>query len=168
YGATAYAPGNGYTYAKFPTWRASVRALAALFNRYWDDGYRKVGSTSARWLGAREGSARHQRYLDNIVAAMTILPDDARPAVTRLSVPSKRPGHVRIRWSAADNRGVTGYQVKHRKGSHPWSARESLTAGRTVLALGTGTWTIAVRATDAAGNWSPWRWKTVKVHATQH
>ena len=30
YGATRYAPGNGYTYAKFPTWRAGVRAYTAL------------------------------------------------------------------------------------------------------------------------------------------
>ena len=101
YGATAYAPGNGYTYAKFPTWRASVRALCALFHRYWNDGYRTVGSTSARWLGTRQGSKRHLRYLNNIVAAMTILPDDSRPVVTRLSVPVQERGGRR--------RQVVGY-----------------------------------------------------------
>ena len=66
-------------------------------------------------------------------------------------------------WRGTDNRGVTGYQVMHRKGSHPWSAREDM-AGRTkVFTLSTGTWTIAVRAKDAAGNWSAWRKDTVKV-----
>ena len=57
YGATPYAPGNGYTYARFPTWRASVRALCALFKRYWHDGYRNVGTTSAHWLGARPAAS---------------------------------------------------------------------------------------------------------------
>ena len=38
YGATPYAPGNGYTYAKFPTWRAGVRAYVHLLKRYWNDG----------------------------------------------------------------------------------------------------------------------------------
>ena len=163
YGATPYAPGNGYTYANFPTWKASVRALCALFKRYWNDGYRTVGTTSARWLGARVGSKRHLRYLNNIVGAMTILPDDARPAVTRLSVPSKSRAAVTVRWSATDNRGVTGYQIKRRKHAHSWSARTGLTSRSTVLTLRSGTWTIAVRARDAAGNWSAWRKDTVKV-----
>jgi hypothetical protein len=163
YGATPYAPGNGYTYANFPTWKASVRALAALFRRYWNDGYRTVGETSARWLGTRQGSKRHLRYLNNIVGAMTILPDDARPAVTRLAVPAKSGADVTVRWSATDNRGVTGYQVKRRKHSHPWSGRTDVSTRAMVLTLATGTWTIAVRARDAAGNWSPWRKDTVKV-----
>jgi hypothetical protein len=163
YGATPYAPGNGYTYAKFPTWKASVRALAALFRRYWNSGYRTVGSTSARWLGTRQGSKRHLRYLNNIVAAMTILPDDSNPTVTRLALPSKSGPDVLVRWSATDNRGVTGYQVKRRKGSHAWSAPSAQTARSTVLTLNSGTWTIAVRARDAAGNWSAWRKDTVKV-----
>ncbi len=163
YGATRYAPGNGYTYAKFPTWRAGVRAYTALLARYWRHGYRSVSKVSARWLGTHEGSKRHLRYLTNIVEAMGILPDDARPVVTRLSVPSSSPAPVTVRWRATDNRGVTGYQIRHRKGSRPWSAREEV-AGRTkVLALAPGTWTIAVRARDSAGNWSAWRKDTVKV-----
>jgi hypothetical protein len=163
YGATPYAPGNGYTYAKFPTWRASVRALCALFRRYWNDGYRSVGRTSARWLGTRVGSKRHLRYLNNITGAMTILPDDARPVMTRLAVPSKSGTDVAISWSASDNRGVTGYEIKRRRGSHPWSAPAALTTSSTHLTLRAGTWTIAVRARDAAGNSSAWRMDTVKV-----
>jgi hypothetical protein len=77
---------------------------------------------------------------------MTILPDDARPVVTRLSVPSTSRANVTVRWSATDNRGVTGYQVKRRRGSHPWATRANLTTRSTVLALRTGTWTIAVRS----------------------
>ena len=154
YGATPYAPGNGYTYASFPTWKAGVRALASLFRRYWNDGYRTVGSTSARWLGTRQGSKRHLRYLNNIVGAMTILPDDARPVVTRLRLPATSGSPVVVRWSASDNRGVTGYQLRRRKGSHPWSTPVALTTHRTALTLRTGRWTIAVRARDAAGNWS--------------
>jgi hypothetical protein len=60
---------------------------------------------------------------------------------------------------------VAGYQVKRRKGSRPWSARMSVTSVRTVLPLTSGTWTIAVRARDVAGNWSRWRVDTVKVDA---
>lgn len=163
YGATPYAPGNGYTYANFPTWQASVRALTALLKRYWNAGYRSVGSASAHWLGTRQGSTRHLRYLNNIVGAMTILPDNARPVVTRLSVPSRSRGNVTVRWSATDNRGATGYQLKRRRGSHPWSTRANLTTRSTVLTLRTGTWTIAARARDAAGNWSAWRKDTVRV-----
>ena len=98
YGATRYAPGNGYTYAKFPTWRAGVRAYTALLARYWRHGYRSVSVVSARWLGTHTGSKRHLRYLTNIVEAMTILPDDARPVMTRLSVPSleSRARHGRL------------------------------------------------------------------------
>ena len=114
--------------------------------------------------GDPPGSKRHLRYLNNIVEAMTILPDDARPVMTRLSVPSRsRARHGRL--AATDNRGVTGYQVKRRKGSHPWSSRRTLTTRSTVFTLATGTWTIAVRAKDAAGNWSAWRKDTVKVRS---
>ncbi len=163
YGATRYAPGNGYTYAKFPTWRAGVRAYAALLNRYWSHGYRSVSTVSARWLGTRTGSKRHLRYLTNIVEAMRILPDDSHPIMTRLSVPASSPAPITVGWLGTDNRGVTAYQVRQRKGSHPWSARETVTGRSKVLTLTTGTWTIAVRARDAAGNWSTWRRDTVRV-----
>jgi hypothetical protein len=163
YGATRYAPGNGYTYAKFPTWRAGVRAYTALLGRYWRHGYRSISTVSARWLGTHVGSKRHLRYLTNIVAAMGILPDDARPVMTRLAVPSSSPAPVTVAWRATDNRGVVGYQVRHRRGSHPWSARKDTTSRTTTLALAPGTWTIAVRAKDAAGNWSAWRKDTVRV-----
>lgn len=163
YGATKYAPGNGYTYAKYPTWLDSVKAYAHLVNRYWTLGYRTVSSASAHWLGTIEGSDRHLTYLTNIVNVMSILPDDAVPVMTGLLVPTSSRAAVAISWSAKDNLAVTGYQVKQRKGSGSWSAAQATTARSMTLTLTTGTWTIAVRATDAAGNWSKWRSDTVWV-----
>ena len=165
YGATPYAPGNGYTYAKYPTWHASIRAYAALLNRYWTQGYQTVSSASAHWLGTIEGSDRHLRYLNNIVNVMNILPDDAVPYMTGLSVPASSRAAVKVSWSARDNLAVTGYHVKYRKGSGTWSAIELTTSRSRTLTLGSGTWTIAVRAGDAAGNWSKWRSDTVRVDA---
>jgi hypothetical protein len=165
YGATPYAPGNGYTYALYPTWLDSVKAYAYLVNRYWTQGYRTVSSASAHWLGTIEGSSRHLTYLTNIVNVMSILPDDAVPVMTGLYVPSSSRAAVAVSWSAKDNLAVTGYQVKQRKGTGSWSAPVATTARSRTLTLSTGTWTIAVRATDAAGNWSRWRSDTVRVDA---
>ncbi len=163
YGATPYAPGNGYTYAKYPTWLASIRAYVALLNRYHVAGYTTVSSASAHWLGTIEGSDRHLRYLNNIVAVMKILPDDAVPVMTGLSVPTSSRAPVAVSWSARDNLAVTGYRYKYRKGSGAWSATASTTSRRVNLPLTTGTWTVAVRAADAAGNLSGWRSDTVRV-----
>jgi hypothetical protein len=165
YGATPYAPGNGYTYAKYPTWHASVRAYAALLNRYWVQGYRTVSSASARWLGTIEGSDRHLRYLNNIVNVMNILPDDAVPVMTGLAVPTSSRAVVKVTWTAKDNLAVTGYHVKYRKGTGTWSPIVLTTSRNRTLTLTSGTWQIAVRAGDAAGNWSKWRSDTVRVDA---
>ena len=165
YGATPYAPGNGYTYAKYPTWLHSVRAYVDLLRRYHNGGWRTVSSASAHWLGTVEGSDRHLRYLNNITRTMALLPDDAVPVMTALSVPSASRAAVKVSWSAKDNLGVTGYQVRAKRGSAPWSPTESTTARSRTLTLTSGTWTIAVRATDAAGNWSKWRYDTVRVDA---
>jgi hypothetical protein len=165
YGATPYAPGNGYTYAKYPTWHASIRAYAALLNRYWVQGYQTVSSASARWLGTIEGSDRHLRYLTNIVNVMNILPDDAVPLMTGLAVPASSRAAVKVTWTAKDNLAVTGYHIKYRKGTGTWSPIASTTSRSRTLTLTSGTWTIAVRAGDAAGNWSKWRSDTVRVDA---
>jgi hypothetical protein len=165
YGATPYKPGNGYTYAKYPSWLASVRAYVALLQRYQTNGYRTVSSASARWLGTIEGSDRHLIYLTNIVAVMNLLPDDAVPRMTGLAVPASGRAAVTISWSARDNLAVTGYQVKWRKGAGAWSPAKPVTARSTTLTLTSGPWTIAVRATDAAGNWSGWRSDTVRIDA---
>jgi hypothetical protein len=165
YGATPYAPGNGYTYAKYPTWHASIRAYAALLNRYWVQGYQTVSSASARWLGTIEGSDRHLRYLTNIVKVMNILPDDAVPLMTGLAVPASSRAAVKVTWTAKDNLAVTGYHIKYRKGTGTWSPIASTTSRSRTLTLTSGTWTIAVRAGDAAGNWSKWRSDTVRVDA---
>ncbi len=166
FGATPYAPGNGYTYAKYPTWLASVRAYVDLIQRYDRTGYTTVSSASARWLGAVEGSERHLRYLNNITAVMRILPDDAIPRMTALSVPATSRADVRLSWSARDNLGVTGYQVRTRRGTAAWGDIESTTARSATVTLTGGSWTIAVRASDAAGNWSAWRYGRVTVDAT--
>jgi hypothetical protein len=166
YGATPYAPGNGYTYAKYPTWHASIKAYAALLNRYWIQGYQTVSSASARWLGTIEGSDRHLRYLNNIVNVMNILPDDAVPYMTGLAVPATSRAAVKVTWTARDNLAVTGYHVKYRKGTTgTWSPIELTTSRSRTFTLTSGTWTIAVRAGDAAGNWSKWRSDTVRVDA---
>ena len=165
YGATPYAPGNGYTYAKYPTWLASVHAYVDLLRRYDTGGYRTVSSASARWLGTIEGSDRHLRYLNNITRTMALLPDDAVPTMTALSVPTRSRAAVKVSWSARDNLGVTGYQVRAKRGSAPWSPTETTTSRSRTLTLTSGAWTVAVRATDAAGNWSKWRYDTVRVDA---
>jgi len=165
FGATPYKPGNGYTYARYQTWLASVRAYVDLLGRYWTSGYRTVSSASARWLGTVEGSDRHLTYLNNIVSVMRILPDDAVPVMTGLSVPASGRAKVAVSWSARDNLAVTGYQLKQRRGTGAWSAPSLVTGRSTTLTLTTGTWTIAVRATDAAGNWSGWRSDTIRVDA---
>jgi hypothetical protein len=165
YGATPYAPGNGYTYAKYKTWLDSVKAYAYLVNRYWILGYRTVSSASAHWLGTIEGSDRHLTYLTNIVNVMSILPDDAVPVMTSLTVPTTSRAAVNVSWTAKDNLAVTGYAMKYRKGSGTWSPGGSTTARSATFTFTTGTWTIAVRATDAAGNWSKWMSDSVRVDA---
>lgn len=166
YGATPYKPGNGYTYAKYKTWLDSVRAYAALLNRYHRSGYTTVSSASAHWLGTIEGSDRHLRYLTNITNVMRILPDDAVPVMTGLSVPAASRAAVRLSWTARDNLGVTGYQVRARRGTGAWSAIQTTTLRTHTVTLTNGSWTIGVRATDAAGNWSTWRYGRVAVDAT--
>ena len=163
YGATPYAPGNGYTYAKYPTWLASVQAYAALLVRYDAAGYTTVSSASAHWLGTIEGSTRHLTYLNNIVGVMSILPDDAVPVMTALHVPVSSRAPVVVSWSARDNLAVTGYYYKYRKGSGAWSALVSTTAKSASLPLTTGTWQVAVRALDGAGNASHWLSGYVRV-----
>jgi hypothetical protein len=165
YGAVPYAPGNGYTYAMYPSWLASVRAYAALLVRYDAGGYTTVSSASARWLGTTEGSSRHLTYLRNITYVMALLPDDAVPVMTGLVVPATSRAAVAVTWSARDNLGVTGYQVRWRPAGGAWSTPEAWAETRRTLTLATGTWQIGVRAADAAGNWSSWRYGTVAVDA---
>ncbi len=165
FGATPYAPGNGYTYAKYKTWLDSVRAYVYLLNRYHRSGYTTVSSASAHWLGTVEGSDRHLRYLTNITNVMQILPDDAVPVMTSLSVPAASDASVPLSYTARDNLGITGYQVRSRRGTGSWSAIQSTTSRTLGLTLTTGSWTIAVRASDAAGNWSTWRYGRVSVDA---
>lgn len=172
FGAVPYAPGNGYTYAMYPDWLSSVRAYADLLRRYQASGYTTVSSASAHWLGTVEGSDRHLRYLNNITSVMSILPDDAVPKMTSLTVPATSRATVAVAWSARDNLAITGYQLRTRLGSGAWSAPEPIAASGTAssattrsLELPSGTWTIAVRAADAAGNWSSWRSAAVAVDA---
>ena len=166
YGAVPYAPGNGYTYARFPSWLAGVRAFAHLVVLYDAAGYVTVSEASAHWLGTHEGSSRHLKYLKNITTVMTLLPDDAVPKMTGLVAPIHARGTFIASWTATDNLGVTGYQVRTQRGTSPWSAPQSVAARSTTLTLGSGSWQIAVRASDAAGNWSKWRAVRVAVDAS--
>jgi hypothetical protein len=163
YGAVPYAPGNGYTYAKYPTWTASVRALVDLLGRYDRAGYRTISPATARWLGTVEGSDRHLRYLTNITNVMARLPDDAVPKMTGLTVPASSKAVLTVSWSASDNLVVTGYQFRIRQGTGAWSAAEATTARSRRLELPDESWTVGVRATDDAGNWSTWRTATTRV-----
>ena len=163
FGATPYAPGNGYTYAKFPSWLASVRAYVDLLQRYDRSGYTTVSSASAHWLGTIEGSSRHLTYLNNITSVMSILPDDAVPVMTALSVPTYNRASVPVSYAARDNLGVTGYKIGIKRGSTGSWSYQTTTSKSTTLTLVTGWWTIAVRASDAAGNWSSWRYARVSV-----
>ena len=166
FGATPYAPGNGYTYAKFPTWLASVRAYVDLLQRYDRSGYTTVSSASAHWLGTIEGSTRHLTYLNNITAVMSILPDDGVPVMTALSVATYNRASVPVSYAARDNLAVTGYQIGKKRGATGAWSYQTTTSKSTTLTLVSGWWTIAVRATDAAGNWSAWKYVRVSVDSS--
>ena len=45
-----------------------------------------------------------------------------------LSAPAKLPGRFQIHFSAKDNLGVTGFQVRTRRGTHSWSAPVAMPA----------------------------------------
>jgi hypothetical protein len=166
FGATPYSPGNGYTYAKFPTWLDSVHAYVDLLQRYDRSGYTTVSSASAHWLGTIEGSDRHLTYLNNITTVMSNLPDDAVPVMTALSVATYNRANVPVAYNAKDNLAVTGYQIGKRRGSTGTWSYQTTTAKSTTLTLVSGWWTIAVRATDAAGNWSAWKYARVAVDSS--
>jgi len=165
YGAVPYSPGHGYTYARYPTWLAGAEAYASLLDRYDGWGYLTVSSASAHWLGTIEGSARQLTYLNNITSVMSILPDDAVPSMVSLTSPARSGANVAMKWTAKDNVGVVGYQVRVRKGTGAWSVPEATTQTDRVVTLTSGVWTVGVRATDAAANWSSWRSATVAVDA---
>jgi hypothetical protein len=166
YGAVPYAPGNGYTYARFPSWVAGVQAFAHLVVLYDAAGYVTVSEASAHWLGTHEGSTRHLTYLRNITTVMTLLPDDAVPKMLGLVGPIHARGTFTASWTASDNLGVTGYLVRTKRGTGAWSVPTMQTARTKTFTLGSGAWLIAVRATDAAANLSAWRQINVSVDAS--
>jgi hypothetical protein len=165
YGAVPYAPGNGYTYASYPTWLASVKAYVDLLGRYNASGYVTVSKASAHWLGTYEGSDRHMTYLRNITSTMSVLPDDAVPTMTGLSLPSTSDATVTASWSAKDNEAVTGYELRTHDATNVWSPSEATTDTTRSFTLPSGPFTVSVRARDAAGNWSGWREAKVAVDA---
>jgi hypothetical protein len=165
YGAVPYKPGNGYTYASYSSWLASVRALVHLLTIYDEGGYTTVSSASAHWLGTVEGSSRHLTYLNNITAVMKILPTDAVPVMTSLTVRATSRAAVAVRWTAQDDKRVARYQVRTRLGTGAWTSPVAASGTTSAVKLSSGTWTIAVRAIDDDANWSPWRTATVAVDA---
>jgi hypothetical protein len=165
YGAVPYAPGNGYTYAKFPSWAAGVRAYAALLGFYDQAGYVTVSEASAHWLGTPEGSPRHLIYLSNITNVMSSLPDDAVPKMTMLAAPGAARGTFAAAWAGTDNIAVTDYQVRIALNGGVATVSDAGASVTRVFSLASGRWVIGVRAGDAAGNWSGWRQVAVAVDA---
>ncbi|HEX2807664.1 MAG TPA: hypothetical protein VHN80_15995, partial [Kineosporiaceae bacterium] len=165
FGAVPYAPGNGYTYASYPTWLASVRAYVDLLGRYDTSGYSTVSKASAHWLGTYEGSDHHMTYLRNITSTMAVLPDDAVPTMTALVLPSASAATVTATWSAKDNLTVTGYELRTHDATGAWSPPEATVETTRTFTLPSGPFTVGVRASDGAGNWSAWREATVVVDA---
>ncbi len=165
FGAVPYAPGNGYTYASYQTWLASVRAYVDLLGRYDANGYTTVSKASAHWLGTYEGSDRHMTYLRNITSTMSALPDDAVPTMTSLSLPTTSDATVTATWSAKDNEAVTGFELRTHDAGNVWSPSEATVESMRSFTLPSGPFTVSVRARDAAGNWSAWRESKVVVDA---
>lgn len=165
FGAVPYAPGNGYTYASYPSWLASVKAYVDLLGRYDSNGYTTVSKASAHWLGTYEGSDRHMPYLRNITSTMSVLPDDAVPTMTALLLPSTSASTVTATWSAKDNLAVTGYELRTHDSTGVWSPSEATVDTTRTFTLPSGPFTVGVRARDDAGNWSVWREAKVLVDA---
>ncbi len=72
FGATAFAPGNGYTYALYPDWTSGFRAYLYLLAQYAGWGWAPSLQTfAAYWLsGAPAITARVTTYVGNIIAAV--------------------------------------------------------------------------------------------------
>lgn len=72
-----YAPGNGYTYAKYSNWTEGARDYVAYVKRYAttvDTRYGGVTDTidecTARWVGDALDSEEHKRYVSVLLAAV--------------------------------------------------------------------------------------------------
>ncbi|TME31075.1 MAG: DUF1929 domain-containing protein [Chloroflexi bacterium] len=95
--------------------------------------------------------------------AIAPTPDTQPPsAPTQLNATTASGSQINLSWTAStDNVGVTGYQVEHCQGSGctNFSATGPVVTGTsssdTGLSAGT-TYSYRVKATDAAGNWSPY------------
>ncbi len=88
FGATGYSPGNGYTYAKFKTWRDGARAYAALMRTYRLRGWAgSIERMTRKWLGGIGAG-----YVANIVrianqVAGTVDPPVKSPATPPVVTP---------------------------------------------------------------------------------
>ena len=72
FGATPYAPGNGYTYAAYPDWQHGLAAYLYLLGQYRTWGWAgSLGTMCAYWLsGSATLTPRVTRYVDNIISAV--------------------------------------------------------------------------------------------------
>lgn len=94
FGAKPYSPGNGYTYASFPTWRDGVRAYAALLRGYPKRSTRTIEAMADRWLGGHGAG-----YIGNICrianqaagSAAVPAPTPASPPVVQTPAPAIPP-----------------------------------------------------------------------------
>jgi hypothetical protein len=93
--------------------------------------------------------------------SVTVSVDATAPEMRSLAAPRvvrSADGVLRPTWSAWDNREVTGYEVRTRKGAAgTWSAPAATTSRSLARRLSPGAWYVAVRARDAVGNRSGWR-----------
>ena len=133
-----------------------------------------VGTYSIQWdetLTYLDGTT--QSYSHDMAATVDIVDggptpsDTTAPVMTGLSAPSLvRSANAAFvaTWTGSDNKAVKGYQIRTKKGAGgTWSATSSQTSRTRTFRLGAGSWHIAVRARDAAGNLSPWREVTTVV-----
>ena len=96
-------------------------------------------------------------------AAVNLPPPDLTPPVmTGLTSPSLVRSASRAftaTWTASDDIGVTGFEIRTKRGAAgTWSAVSSQTAAsQTFSGLAAGSWYINIRAVDGVGRRSAWR-----------
>jgi hypothetical protein len=70
--AGMYAPGNGYTYAKYNNYVNAITDYCRYIHWYKDQyGLDTIYEATARWTGKTPGSAWHLSYIDTIINDMT-------------------------------------------------------------------------------------------------
>ena len=104
----------------------------------------------------------HPGHRDTRACSRHYATDHDRPLAPALVTSAN--GAFTATWGATDNEGVTGYNLRFKKGATgAWSATVTEATASKVFSLARGTWYIDVRARYAADNPSPWRETRVVV-----